>query len=35
MTVISDALLPGEESKFLDSDGNWPLCKTVKLHYDF
>ena len=29
-TLISDALLPGEESKFIDSDGNWPLCKTVK-----
>ena len=29
-TLISDALLPEEESKFLDSDGNCPLCKTFK-----
>ena len=26
-TLISD---PGEEAKFLDTDGNWPLCKTSK-----
>ena len=25
-----DTLLPGKEAKFLDTDGNWPLCKTAK-----